>query len=183
MPNWCSNSITIEGPKDKILALWAQAKTNGSGLLAAMVPMPTALRDTVKGTGDELQTEQHDGFTNRYDWSESRWGTKWDISLEGLDVIANEQGRARITGWADSAWGPPQDAFQTYANANEDCYLELKYFEPGMSFIGVWDSEGGDAYWDDLHTLLDTSPEEDPVLYELLDQFNVWEWYEVDEDE
>jgi hypothetical protein len=161
MPNWCSNSITIEGPADKIRALWAAAQSNESGLLEAMVP---------QGEWD-------------YDRAVAAWGTKWDISLEGLDFVDNGEGRAMITGWADSAWSPPIDAFQTYANANEDVYLELKYFEPGMSFIGVWDSEGGDAYWEDVGGLVAQEAEnEDDVIMELFEHFNVWDCYEADEE-
>lgn len=160
MPNWCNNSITIEGPADKIRALWAASQDKDSGLLEAMVPV---------GEWD-------------YDRAVQNWGTKWDISLEGV-LKELPDGRAQILGYADSAWSPPLEAFQTYANANEDVYLELKYFEPGMAFVGVWDSEGGDAYWDNVGSLLDTTKDDDAVLYELLEHFNVWDWFETDEDE
>lgn len=163
MPNWCNNSITIEGPADKIRALWA-AVTEGSdeaSLLETMVPI---------GEWD-------------YDRAVAAWGTKWDISTAGLSFSDTGNGRARILGYADSAWSPPITAFQTYATANEDVYLELKYFEPGMAFVGVWDSEGGDAYWDNVGSLLDTTEDDDAVLYELLEHFDVWDWFDTDEDE
>jgi hypothetical protein len=162
---------------DKIRALWDAAKANDVGgeigLLQAMVPMPNELNETTSPSGNP----------NWYDWRVANWGTKWDIGTEGLEFVEGENGRAQISGWADSAWSPPLDAFQTYALANEDCSLELKYFEPGMSFVGVWDSEGGDAYWDNVGTLLDTTEEDDAVLYELLEWFNVWDWFDTDEDE
>ena len=163
MPNWCNNSITIKGPADKIRALWdaAQPTEDKDGsLLDAMVPI---------GEWD-------------YNTAVNSWGTKWDISLEGLQFVQGDNGRAMITGWADSAWAPPVNAFQTWSAENEDCDLELKYFEPGMGFIGVWDSDGGDAYWEDIGSLLETTEEEDSVLYDLLEHFNVWDWYESDED-
>ena len=161
MPNWCNNSITIKGPADKIRALWAASQDKDTRLLEAMVPV---------GEWD-------------YDRAVAAWGTKWDISNEGLEFEELSDGTAAITGWADSAWSPPLEAFQTYANANEDVYLELKYFEPGMAFVGVWDSEGGDAYWEDVVSLLDTTEDDDAVLYELLEHFNVWDWFDVEEDE
>jgi hypothetical protein len=167
MPNWNSNTVTIDGPKEKIAALWARATAGeDSGLLNAMVPMPRELL-----AGDDW-----------YDWCVENWGTKWDISNEGLQLVDNGNGTASITGYADSAWSPPLEAFQAYANANEDVYLELKYFEPGMSFTGVWDSAGGDAYWEDVGSLLETTQDEDAVLYDLLEHFNVWDWFESDED-
>lgn len=168
MPNWNNNDITIDGPKDKIAALWAAATAGeDTGLLDAMVPMP---RELLEG----------DGW---YDWAVNNWGTKWDISLEGLQFIDNEDGTATITGYADSAWSPPLEAFQTYASANEDVYLEVKYFEPGMSFVGVWSSVAGDAYWEDVGSLLNTTEEDNAVLFELLEHFNVYDWYDFDEDE
>jgi hypothetical protein len=166
MPNWCNNSIEIEGPVEKIAALWAQAQSEGNALLNALCPMPAEL----------LEGEAW------YGWRVAHWGTKWDIDMQGLEFVDNEQGRARITGWFDSAWSPPLDAFQTYALANEDVYLELKYFEPGMSFTGVWDSEGGDAYWEDVGSLLETTEEEDAVLFELLEHFNIWDWFAEEEE-
>jgi len=60
--------------------------------------------------------------------------------------------------------------------------MELKYFEPGMAFVGVWDSEGGDAYWEGVDELLDTTEEEDAVLHELLEYFDVASWFESDDE-
>jgi hypothetical protein len=161
MPNWNANVIRIEGPKDKICALWERA-TENSGLLEAMTPI---------GEWD-------------YDTAVSTWGTKWDIGTEGLCYTENDNGTAEIQGAADSAWSPPLEAFQAYAMENEDVYLELKYFEPGMSFIGVWDSEGGDAYWEDVYQLVKSKADEtDTVIAELFEEFAVWNCYEEDEDE
>jgi hypothetical protein len=165
MPNWNSNDITINGPKEKIRALWAAAQAEGSGLLNAMKPMP---KELLEG----------DGW---YDWAVANWGTKWDVNMEGLQLIEGVDG-CSIVGYADSAWSPPIEAFQAYAAANDDVYMEIKYFEPGIGFVGVWDSEGGDAYWDNVGDLLETTAEEDPVLYDLLDHFAVWGWYEEEEE-
>ena len=46
MPNWCNNSIDINGPTDKIKDLFEKAGQEDSGLLQAMVPMPSELNDT-----------------------------------------------------------------------------------------------------------------------------------------
>ena len=179
MPNWNSNAINITGPAHKIRALWESAQTadNGEfGLLQALAPMPADLADT-----------DADGvMPNWYNWRLANWGTKWDIDSDGLEFLEHDNGHASITGWANSAWSPPIEAFRTYADANDDVYLELKYFEPGMSFIGLWDSDGGDDYWEDVgsKSILNTTKEEDPVLYELLEEFDVWSRYaEEDFDE
>lgn len=169
MPNWCNNSVTITGPAERIRALWtrASAGAEGAALLNALRPMPEEL---------------HQGEA-WYGWRVENWGTKWDIDLQGLEFEEFSDGMAAITGWFDSAWSPPIDAFQAYSNENPDVDMELKYFEPGMSFVGVWDSAGGDAYWEGVGELLETTAEEDAVLHDLLEHFDVASWYETDEDE
>ena len=144
MPNWCSNSITIEGPVDKIRALWETVSSGSDelGLLDAMYPMPKELHDTTKGSnGDDI---------NWYDWRVNNWGTKWEVSSEGLEFIDNEQGRAMITGWFESAWSPPIGAYERFCEANEDCSLEASYYEAGMDFAGFW-KDGEDEFLENLH--------------------------------
>ena len=52
-----------------------------------------------------------------------------------------------------------------------------------MGFVGVYDSEGGDAHYEGVDELLETTAEEDSVLHELLEDFAVADWYETDEEE
>jgi hypothetical protein len=171
MPNWCNNTIVIEGPAEKIRALWAAATTVNEehGLLNALNPMPEDLADTVADGS---------AMPNWYNWRVTNWGTKWDVNQEGLEFSDLGDGRARIEGYADSAWAPPLEAFYAYADLNEDVYMELKYFEPGMSFMGAWDTVGVDAYYDDVGDILEITEEEDAVVYELLEHFDVWSWYD-----
>ena len=133
MPNWCNNSITITGPKDKITALYEQAcddANDETGLLDAMHPMPKELHDT---------TSPSDG-DNWYDWRVSNWGTKWEVSSEGLEL--SEDG-TELTGWFDSAWAPPIGACAYYGQRNEDVSITLDYHEPGMCFVGRYTIENG----------------------------------------
>jgi hypothetical protein len=55
---------------------------------------------------------------------------------------------ATINGWFDTAWGPPIEAFQTLVDDWDSCYIELMYEESGMCFVGCFDSEGGDDYYE-----------------------------------
>ena len=164
MPNWCSNSLTIKGDASTLVALKEIIESDGEGLLEAIAPL-----------GGE------------WDYSKAleKWGTKWDISSEGLEYTDNGDGTAEITGYFDSAWSPPIEAFHALSQDWDSCYIELKYFEPGMCFIGVWDSEGGDAYYDDIGApaMLNTTAEDDSVLYELMEDFNVWDWFDTDEEQ
>ena len=182
MPNWCSNSITIEGPAAKIRALWEQItfdpENDETGLLDAMHPMPKELHDTTKGTnGDDI---------NWYDWRVDNWGTKWEVSTEGLEFIDNEQGRAMITGWFDSAWSPPIGAYERFLEQNEDCSLEASYYEPGCDFAGFWNN-GADEYCENLHDEWQKGDEASDLYrrldeeYDLSTQFADWAEDFVDE--
>ena len=145
MPNWCSNSIEIVGPRDKIRALWEAAQQDeqaGGGLLQAMHPMP------------KFETDGDDTMPNWWNWRVENWGTKWEISTEGLEYEQDEDGNfenetgqpyARITGWFDSAWAPPTGACQAYGEANPDVRITLDYHEPGMCFVGRFLVEEGSA--------------------------------------
>jgi hypothetical protein len=165
MPNWCSNSITIEGPVDKIRAIWEQItfdpEDNEAGLLNALYPEPEDI-------GDEW-----------YGWRVDNWGTKWEVSSEGLEFVDNEQGRAMITGWFDSAWAPPIGAYEQFLEQNPDCSLEASYFEPGMDFAGFWDN-GSDEYCENLHDVWENDPDNELFRrldeeYNLVEQFQEWD--------
>ena len=68
MPNWCSNSITIQGSTETIKTLWDDAqsnwKNNDYGLLDAMVPMPTALKGTTSPTPHQQGQQRNNARHN-----------------------------------------------------------------------------------------------------------------------
>ena len=149
MPNWCSNSITISGPKDKIKAIWEEATAEGDhkGLLEALVPAPENLFRGNLGAAEEAECKEK-GIPNWYNWNINNWGTKWDVSTEGLEFIEDGDD-AQITGWFDSAWSPPIEAYNNFLEENEDCSLEANYEEGGMDFAGIYDN-GDDQGMDDI---------------------------------
>jgi len=150
MPNWCNNSITISGPTETIKELWEDARSGEDfGLLEAMAPMPKELEGT---------TAPSDG-ANWYNWRVSNWGTKWDISDEGLEFTDNGDGTAMITGWFESAWAPPIEAYNTFLDDMDNCSLEASYYEPGMDFGGFYRS-GDDIYFEDIQSQLEQPTEE-----------------------
>ena len=161
MPNWCNNSIDINGPTDKIKDLFERAGQEDSGLLHAMVPMPAELVGT---------TSPSEGV-NWYDWRVQNWGTKWDVDLEGLDIHDNGDGTSVISGWFDSAWAPPVDAYNEFLANNEDCSISALYEEGGMDFAGMYE-DGEDEYLEGIsdfarNVIRDGSSGDD--LYDKLD--------------
>ncbi|MEL0016676.1 MAG: hypothetical protein VW715_15760 [Rhodospirillales bacterium] len=146
MPNWCNNTITIRGDANKLKSIWDEAQKQ-QGLLAAMVPQPEDMFHGNLGEAERAECVEK-GIPNWYDWNVSNWGTKWDVGLEGLEYTVLADGSAEISGWFDSAWSPPIEALNTFSEANEDLSVECFYLETGMCFVGCWDSDGGDDYYE-----------------------------------
>ena len=169
MPNWCNNTITISGPKDKITKLYNDAVAE-NGLLQVMYPMPKELEDTTSPAPKEGEPQPLvDGYDNWYDWRVNNWATKWDVDVEHLEL--SEDG-TNISGWFDSAWSPPTGAYEEFLARNEDCSIKALYYEGGMDFGGEY-IDGSDT----CITLSDYTADqmEDPnegLIYELNEHFN-----------
>ena len=177
MPNWCSNNITISGPTDKIKQLWDDAHTDVETfeLLNAMAPMPEALEDTTAPSEDG---------DNWYSWRVNNWGTKWDVSDEGLEFADNGDGTAEITGWFDSAWSPPIGAYEQFTQNNPDCEIDASYYEMGMDFGGFY-TDGEDEYLENLQEEYNLPEDEQSDLFKRLDdEYGLSEQFaEYDEEE
>jgi len=171
MPNWCMNSLTIKGNPDKLKAI-LEAADNGE-MLQHMVPMPEELKDT-DGSMDGM---------NWYSWRLEKWGTKWDAGEAYGDIDGDTLSLS-----FDTAWGPPTTAYDTYTRENEDMHIEAGYYEPGMGFVGTYDSElGTDQSWDIDFTdedWRDDLPQDVIDHWDLDAEYDNWkEWQEEDEDE
>lgn len=153
MPNWCNNNFHITGNTESIKELWDTAQTAGDdgefGLLNAIMPMPKELEGTTAPSDED----------NWYNWRVNNWGTKWDVSDEGLEFIDNGDGTASITGWFDSAWAPPIGVYEQLAADFDSCIIDCSYYEPGMDFGGFWSTEHGDEYFEDLTEQLKEDPD------------------------
>jgi hypothetical protein len=175
MPNWCSNSITIQGSTETLKPLWEEANREGSGLLNAMVPMPSALEGTTSPAPKEGAPQPLvDGHDNWYAWRLENWGTKWDVDLDGLEFTDNGDGTSEITGWFQSAWSPPIEAYNTFLDDMDGVYISADYHEPGMDFAGIY-SDGDDQYMENLGEYCEavvrgtTALEDTPELFQTLE--------------
>ena len=194
MPNWCNNSISIQGGSDTIKTLWEEATKEGSGLLNAMKPMPKELENTTSPTPEGSKQPKVDGYDNWYDWRVANWGTKWDIdTTQGLEFTDNGDGTAQISGWFETAWAPPIEAYNTFIEDMDGCSLIADYHEPGMDFAGIYDN-GDDQSMEGLGEYCEqvvkgkTQLEDTPELFQTLDDTfglveNAREWIEENEEE
>jgi hypothetical protein len=122
-----------------------------SGLCNAVIPVPQDLTDTVSGrlgNGDEQKAleaktaanlEKY-GYGNWYDYQIAKWGTKWDVSCDSVEIDEDGLG---FSGTFDSAWSPPVPIAE--ALAEQGFEVTLYYYEPGMGYCGKWE-DGFDDY-------------------------------------
>ena len=122
MPNWCCCEISITGNMEKISKMLSKDEDGETEFLRNLVPY--------EGEWD-------------YDWCLNNWSTKWDVGGNGLEVYDN-----KLCGWADFAWSPPLDCFKTYCKQNPDVFIKMCYIEPGMLYLGYWDSNENTIYDD-----------------------------------
>ena len=165
MPNWCMNSVTIRGNPEKLAAI-KEAADKGE-MLQHMVPMPKEYLDD----------------QSWYSWRIENWGTKWDAGEAYGDIDGDTLSLS-----FDTAWGPPTTAYDTYTTENDDMHIEADYYEPGMGFVGSYDSGLGiDKSFD-----IDFSEEDwrDSIPQDMIDHWDLdseydnWkEWQEEDEDD
>ena len=130
MPNWCDNYVEITGPKktiDEIEAIVDEKnndKEREHGLLNYLRPMP--------------KEEQE----NWYNWSVDNWGTKWDVK----EFYGAKRDGDKLCFSFQSAWGPPTEAFDYLYCNNDDVSIDLKYYEPGMDFAGIYNDGENKSY-------------------------------------
>jgi hypothetical protein len=154
MPNWCSNRATITGPAPVIREITEILNQEDTPLLQWMVPRPEAEEDW-------------------YSWNITNWGTKWDV----CDVyFENQADEDSIEFSFCSAWGPPVEAFETWALADGRVQFNLEYWEPGAGFVGSLNYDGD--YID--HNYVDCS--QDIAEYKRIAS-EVWGYEEYEEPE
>ena len=155
MPNWCNNSITISGPKDKITKLYNDAVAE-NGLLQVMYPMPKELEDTTSPAPKEGEPQPLvDGYDNWYDWRVNNWGTKWDVVdvqitqpltlHDDEEDVAPESMNASFSFNCWTAWSPPILVWNTLVNMGIS--VDADYQDEGMMFEGTY-VNGEEKMWE-----------------------------------
>jgi hypothetical protein len=89
-----------------------------------------------------LRPRPADQEDNWYDWNISNWGTKWDASI--IDWCRDSENELTI--YCDTAWSPPITLYEYLTE--EGWEVDAYYHESGMGFVGKWNSDGGDDYYE-----------------------------------
>jgi hypothetical protein len=187
MPNWCSNTIEIEGTKEQINAFVSfLEEQNGKNWFNFFRPCPQELVDTVSGFVGEDKQSVHEaqqksniekyGHADWHSWSIDNWGTKWNCDAQDWMKIENpSEDQASVTFWFDSAWSPPTALYE-FIESNSEFIVTASYLEEGMSFVGQFSGGMDECYeFSDLDSL-------EEIPEELVDEWNLVELVEQNEE-
>ena len=130
MPNWCENSIQIDGPPDDMRKFIAKVQDPIVGqdyqIAKSIVPMP-----------EDCESIR--------EWCDNNWGTKWG----DCDTVLWTDGDTRIYGHYLTAWGPLSVGFwETVSAEFKSLRIVIGYREEGMGFEGAYSFYGGECYYE-----------------------------------
>ena len=129
MPNWCENTLTVEGDPRIVKQFKERVKGKGTALaLAKSHPMPKGLENTTP-PGDN---------PNWYDWSVDNWGTKWDVEAKLISEYEES-----LEYFFISAWSPPVAWLKKVAKEYPALRFRLKYEEGNEGFMGIAKGDEG----------------------------------------
>ena len=158
MPNWCYNSLTIEGKAEDISAIKTQLnqpferehdqwnrETGKMELVTVTYSNPVfAFWNIIKPTNLEAYNKQADHSLpleeqlmfkgdNWYVWNVNNWGTKWDVAVshneEYPETELVEEWTDRLIYSFNTAWSPPIPAITTLSQQYPNLEFTLSYEE------------------------------------------------------
>lgn len=152
MPNWCNNSIVINGDKDKIKQIRDVLETMDK------TTTETGIFEALVGRDENITEEQYQNG-GWYDHNINRFGCKWDVSYENAVIDGDDE---YITMNPDTAWSPPEGFCRLLA-LKYGVSINLEYSEPGNYFAGRF--------------IIDENGDEESESYDYLEGL-----YHIDED-
>jgi len=161
MPNWCSNTIEIEGTKEQINAFVSFLdEQTGKEWFSFFKPTPPELKE--------------EGW---YEWNVENWGTKWNCDAQDWVKVENpNEDQSSVTFWFDSAWSPPTALYE-FIEATSTLNIKASYNEGGMGFVGEFVDGVDECFNYECLEDLDSIPEH------LVDEWNLAEQMEMNEEE
>jgi len=135
MPNWCDCELCITGPKEDLRKLKRKVKSKKSVLDAdKIIPYPKEFKNLDKARPGE-------GFNSGgYEWCCENWGTKWGFCDP---AVADNIKHGELVYTFETAWSPPIPLIKELGKLFPKLVFELRYFEGGAGFNGLFVIENG----------------------------------------
>lgn len=110
-----ARTFNVDG-EEKTLRTWYEYQSWDE----AMPAMETAIRPL---TAEEESQLKEIGYSNWYDWSNAKWGTKWNAGDGDVEQLSPEH--VEIT--FRTAWSPPEPIIDALRQKYPHCKFELGY--------------------------------------------------------
>lgn len=158
MPNYCSNTITLVGPKESLDLIKELSTANKEDRESwdwnyqAIVPMPEA--------EDNDEEDNEKWFKDVFYY----WGQEWsggELDYDDNGTIQNEDNRVYYRFGADSAWSPPLQYLNFLSKRFPEILVDIVYDEPGMDFSGHYIVQNGKVLLDDQRESMMPDEDED----------------------
>ena len=165
MPNWCHQTLEIQGPNEEInlfiKAITIEGETDKYSL-NQMFPCPEDLVNTISGVGGDkagqtLRDKQYAsnlekyGYKDWYDWNCDNWGTKWgacDVELRDTTVLESDSSTSHVGISFESAWSPATQLIQKISESYPNCIFGLSFTEESNAFAGCIGISAGQFIFD-----------------------------------
>jgi len=161
MPNWCSNSLELTGPSDRIASIKADLEsTKGENFFNIFVP-------------DAVEAEKEDDW---YSYNVETYGCKWNCNAFSWDdtILQDElTGQSSFSISFDSPWGPPIALYNTLLEQGFE--VSASYYESGMGFVGEFKNGEDTTYEISDESSLDNIPEDLVEYWDIRNQMAEWD--------
>ncbi len=143
MPNWCTNHLIIEGPKEDL-----QDIADHHFMIEQYFPTPVFKRDVFKNNKHDAESLEkimkkidQNETDDWYHWRVREWGVKWDCSLlccfeNNYEFDEEDNGICSIHYYFQSPWEPPVEAYRKISFLYPLCNFTLFFIEESMCFVG-----------------------------------------------
>jgi len=152
MPNWCNNSLMIEGAKEDLLEFelyakgkcveWKPSKDYPEPANTQRETRDLDFAQFVRPTEEDLSKTYHE---YGYDWCIENWGTKWNACY--IEVIDDYKDGC-LTYIFNTAWSPiSQKLLDAMTGAFRKLKFTYKFDEGGCCFVGHNEDDGIIRAW------------------------------------
>jgi hypothetical protein len=173
MPNWCENDLRVYGKTCDVNRFRLFAKSYKEVLEANnFIPYPSKFREITRisdkyskyyhriwdfwldhyDVNPKSRGWLHDGFNSGgYEWCIDNWGTKRGFCRPFIEdeYYDEHDGEADLLYRFDTAWSPPIPLIEVMGKKFPKLEFELRYFEAGMAFNGIFRMTEGEIVDDE----------------------------------
>ena len=147
MPNWCSSTINITGPKEEIQSV-ADTNLDFEKILATPADLIPDTYDEIGMTEFAKQSNLATyGYEDWYWWCVNNWGTKWSANNVVLEMLNDTTLQVTM----DTAWALPLEILKKISADHPNCTLCIDCEEESGSFVGDCTILGGVVIEDNIH--------------------------------